>query len=70
MVATSANGNSDNFCVPINAPVDQKCNISIQPIPKHKAHSGPFHLKLGGLGGTCQSESFYFSLSCFLVFIL
>ena len=36
----SANRNLGNFRVSVNAPLDQKCSISSQPMPKRQANSG------------------------------
>lgn len=38
--ATSAKGKSGNFYVPVNTPLDQKCCLSSQPIPRFQANSG------------------------------
>ena len=38
--ATSANQNLDDICVPVNAPLDQKCSLFSQPIHTCQGNSG------------------------------
>ena len=43
--AKSPNQNLDNLYVPVYGPLDQKCSIFSQLIPKCQANSGPSHPK-------------------------
>ena len=57
------NQNLDNFCVPINILLDQKCSIFSQP----KCQSNSLQTRLCG---PSKADVFYLSLPCSLFFIL
>ena len=56
---TSANQNLDNFCVLVNALLDQKHSIFSHPIPKCRVNSGPSHSKQGRLCDHRESDILY-----------